>query len=278
MDRLHNAWILCCALLAPLVLSGCASPDPASPAPERPGALTRIVESGVIRVGMTGEQPPLTMISRNGDFLGLDVALMRVLASGMGVEARFVRLDFEKLLDALDADEVDVVMSGMTITPRRVERATFIGPYFTSGKTLLTRSEELAAVEIPEDLDKPELRFAALRGSTSEEFARSSLSNAQLVLTAGLDQAVQKVVSGEVDALVADRETCFFAVLRYPDQGLIASPATFTLEPMGIAVPLDEPQLANLLRTYFTALAESGALERAQTVWFKDPSWVKSLR
>jgi len=271
--RSRNAWILCYALLLLLVLSGCASSGN-----ESPGALTRIVENSVIRVGMTGEQPPLTMMSRDGDFLGLDVALMRVLARGMGVEARFVQLDFEKLLDALDAGEVDVVMSGMTITPRRVERATFVGPYFTSGKTLLTRSEELAAVEIPEDLDKPELRFAALRGSTSEEFARSSLSSAQLVFTAGLDQAVQKVVSGEVDALVADRETCFFAVLRYPDQGLIASPATFTLEPMGIAVPLDEPQLANLLRTYFTALAESGALERAQTVWFKDPSWVKSLR
>ncbi len=273
MARFRNAWIRCYALLLLLILFGCASSSP-----ETPGALTRIVENGVIRVGMTGEQPPLTMMSRNGDFLGLDVALMRVLASSMGVEARFVQIDFENLLDALDADDVDVVMSGMTITPRRVERATFIGPYFTSGKTLLTRSEELAAIEIPEDLDEPELRFAALRGSTSEEFARRALSSAQLVLTAGLDQAVQKVVSGEVDGLVADRETCFFAVLRYPDQGLIASPATFTLEPMGIAVPLDEPQLANLLRTYFTALAESGTLERAQTVWFKDPSWVKSLR
>jgi ABC-type amino acid transport substrate-binding protein len=48
---------------------------------------------------------------------------------------------------------VDVAMSGMTITPRRVERVTFVGPYFTSSKTLLTRSEELAAIEIPEDLD-----------------------------------------------------------------------------------------------------------------------------
>jgi polar amino acid transport system substrate-binding protein len=278
VDRSRNTWILCGALLVSLVLAGCASPDSASPATERPGALTRIVESGVIRVGMTGEQPPLTMISRDGEFLGLDVALMRVLARSMGVEARFVPIDFENLLDALDADEIDVVMSGMTITARRVERATFIGPYFTSGKTLLTRSPELAAVEIPQDLDKPELRFAALRGSTSEEFARSSLSNAELVLTAGLDQAVQKVVSGEVDALIADRETCFFAVLRFPDRGLIASPATFTIEPMGIAVPLDEPRLANLLRTYFTALSETGAIERAHAVWFKDPSWVKSLR
>jgi polar amino acid transport system substrate-binding protein len=227
---------------------------------------------------MTGEQPPLTMISRDGDFLGLDVALMRVLARSMGVEARFVQLDFDRLLDALDAGEVDVVMSGMTITPERVQRVAFVGPYFTSGKTLLTRSEKLAAIEIAEDLDALQPRIAALRGSTSEEFARSSLPNAALVLTAGLDEAVGKVVNGEVDALVADRETGFFAVLRYPDQGLLISRATFTLEPMGIAVPLDQPRLANLLRTYFTALSEAGALERAKAVWFEDPTWVKSLR
>jgi ABC-type amino acid transport substrate-binding protein len=168
--RFRNPWILSCALLPALWLSGCASSGNGSP-----GALTRIVESGVIRVGMTGEQPPLTMLSRDGEFLGMDVALMRVLARSMGVEARFVRLDFDKLLDALEDGDVDVVMSGMTITPQRVERATFVGPYFTSGKTLLTRSEELAMIEIAEDLDRPELRVAALRGSTSEEFARSSL-------------------------------------------------------------------------------------------------------
>jgi len=135
---------------------------------------------------MTGEQPPLTMLSRNGEFLGLDVALMRVLARSMGAEARFLRFQFDQLLDALDA--------------------------------------------------------------------------------------------GEVDGLIADRETCFFAVLRYPGEGLIAPEATFTLEPMGIAVPRDQPQLANLLRTYLTALSDTGALERAKAFWFEDPSWVKSLR
>ena len=277
MIRSRNDLILVCALLPALMLSGCASSGGSSDS-EPPGALTRIVDSGVIRVGMTGEQPPLSMISRDGDFLGLDVALMRVLARSMGVEARFVQLDFDELLDALDAGEVDVVMSGMTITPERVQRVAFVGPYFTSGKTLLTRSEDLAAIEIAEDLDALTPRIAALRGSTSEEFARSALPNATLVLTAGLDEAVRGVVSGEVDALVADRETCFFAVLRYPDQGLIASNATFTLEPMGIAVPLDQPRLANLLRTYFSALSETGALEKAKAVWFKDPTWVKSLR
>jgi len=262
-------------LLLVLALAGCASSKKST---EPRGALSRIVQNGVIRVGMTGEQPPLTMMSRDGEFLGLDVALMRVLAQNMGVEARFVKLPFNRLLDALDTGDVDVVMSGMTITPARVERVAFVGPYFTSGKTLLTRTAELAAVEIAEDLNRPELRFAALAGSTSEDFARAMLPNSKILTPDRLDEALGMVLSGKVDALIADRETCSFAVLRHPGEGLIASSATFTLEPMGIAVPLDQPHLASLIQSYLTALSEKGAIEKARAFWFEDPTWVENLR
>jgi ABC-type amino acid transport substrate-binding protein len=89
---------------------------------------------------------------------------------------------------------------------------------------------------------------------------------------------VQQVLEGRVDALVADRETCHYAVLRHPGAGLIASTATFTVEPMGIAVSQREPALANLIQTYLTALSERGALEKARQFWFADSSWVKQLR
>lgn len=241
------------------------------------GGLSRIVDSGELRIGMSGEQPPLTMKSRTGELLGLDVALGRVLAQSMGVKANFVQMPFAKLLDALEKHEVDLVMSGMTITPERTARAAFIGPYFTSGKSLLTRSPQIAAVQLAADLNTPKLRLAALKGSTSEAFVRNTMPAAKLVATEGLNQAIQKVIDGKADALIADRETCAFAVLRFPDAGLIDAEAAFTVEPMGIAVPLDEPRLANLVQTYLNALAERGTLAKAQQFWLRDPSWVKDL-
>jgi polar amino acid transport system substrate-binding protein len=271
--RARRAVLLAWALS--LVLStACVSSSRKEPS----GGLSRIVASGELRIGMSGEQPPLTMTSRNGELLGLDVALGRVLAQSMGVEARFVRRPFGELIAALEDREVDLVMSGMTITPERARRVAFVGPYYTSGKSLLTRSRRLAEVQAAADLDSPELRLVALRGSTSQSFAEEKLPNARLVTTEGLNEAIQKVIDGEVDALVADRETCAYGVLRHPDAELLESEASFTVEPMGIAVPLDEPRLANLVRIYLDALAQRGTLEKAVAFWLKDPSWVEQIR
>jgi ABC-type amino acid transport substrate-binding protein len=265
--------------LLPLVF-GCVNLTQQKSQPERvPSAgLAYIARTGEIRIGTSGEQPPLTMTAKTGDLIGLDIAFARVLAQAMGVEPRFVQLPFGQLLGAVEAGDVELVMSGMTINPERSNRVAFVGPYYTSGKAILTKSAELAAAEIPEDLDSPELRFAALAGSTSESFVRRLLPHANLVATEHLDTAVQMVIHGEVDALVADRETCHFAALRHPDAGLITSQASFTVEPMGIALSPNDPRLANLVQTYLDALAQSGALENARTFWFQDDSWVGSLR
>ena len=237
-----------------------------------------MVSTGEMRVGTSGEQAPFTMTTRGGDLVGLDIALARILAQAMGLEARFVTLPFAELLPALERGDVDLVMSGMTITPARAQRVAFVGPYATSGKALLTRSKKLAAAQTAHDLDQPKLRFAALAGSTSEDFVRRSLPRAKLVSAPQLEDAVAMVLSGKVDALVADRETCSVAVLQHPRAGLLASSATFTIEPLGIALPLDDPRLAGLVQTYLDALGSRGVLEKANDFWMKDPSWAKDIR
>lgn len=258
-------WAVCLALATPV-------------AAEEARGLDRILKTGELRVGVSGEQPPLNMTAKTGEPIGMEIALTRVLAQSMGVDAVFVTLPFGDLLPALEAGKVDLVMSGMTITPARIQRAAFVGPYFTSGKTILTKDAKLAAATIPQELEDLKPRVVALAGSTSEAFARKSLADAELEVSVTLEDAIAKVLDGSVDLLLADRETCTFAALRHEGKGLVVSEATFTVEPMGIAVPLDQQKLANLLETYLSSLRESGALEKARDFWFADSSWIENLR
>ena len=108
--------------------------------------LERIVQSGELRVGLSGDQPPFNAKDRDGQLIGLEVDLANLLAGALRVDAKFVTRPFPQLLDALAAGEVDVVLSGMAITAPRSLKATFVGPYMLSGKSILTTSKTLAMV------------------------------------------------------------------------------------------------------------------------------------
>ncbi len=145
--------------------------------------LARVLETGQLRVGMTGNQPPMNVASRTGAFIGLDVDLANMMADAMGVKLTMVPKPFPQLLDALDAGEVDMVMSNMSITPQRTVNVTFIGPYMLSGKSILTKSAIFAKISKPSDLNKADIKIATLGNSTSQH---SRLRNTYYLLASGI--------------------------------------------------------------------------------------------
>ena len=195
----------------------------------------------------------------------------------MGLEARLVVTPFADLLPALEKGEVDLVISGMTITPERNARVAFAGPYFISGKSVLSKSKKIASVENASALDDPSHSYAALAGSTSEKFVKDVLPQAKLVTTSDYDSAVQMVIGDEVDALVADFPICKVSVLRHPEAGLSALMTPFTVEPLGIALPPGDPLFVNLVENYLTTLENTGMLTQFKAKWFSYGSWVSEL-
>jgi polar amino acid transport system substrate-binding protein len=89
------------------------------------------------------------MRSRSGNIIGLEIELVKALASSMGLRAALVQKPFAELLPALEQGDVDLVISGMTITPERNARVAFAGPYLISGKSVLSKSRRIASVETP---------------------------------------------------------------------------------------------------------------------------------
>jgi ABC-type amino acid transport substrate-binding protein len=169
------------------------------------------------------------------------------------------------------------VISGVTITPERNARVAFAGPYFISGKSVLTKSATIARVTETTSLDDPERTYAALSGSTSEEFVREVLPRATLVTTEDYDAAVAMVLDDRVQAMVADFPICKIAVLRNPDAGLSTLATPFTIEPLGIALPADDALFVNLVENYLNTLEGTGLLTAYKAKWFSDGSWLEEL-
>lgn len=258
------------------VIGVAAGPAAAEDASGSPG-LARILSSGTLRVGMSGSQPPLNFASKDGETIGLEVDLARSLAGLMGVQIEIVEKPFSELLGALAAGQVDVVLSGMTATPERSMRAAFVGPYYLSGKSILTRSARLAQVDDVAGLDRADLKLAALKGSTSEQFVRTALPKAELVTTADYDDAVKLLLADKVSALVADREVVALTAFLHPKEGLASLRATLTIEPIAIAAPAGDELLARYLDTALNALESSGVLSTIRSRWLERSDWVRQL-
>ncbi|MDJ0868445.1 MAG: transporter substrate-binding domain-containing protein [Myxococcota bacterium] len=272
--------LLGCLLILSSGLAACQSSGTAPPPSARGAAVTRLPEilaSGELRVGLSGNQPPLNMRNRDGEIVGLEVELMRALAGSMGLQVRLVERPFSELLGALEQGEVDLVISGMTITPERNARVAFAGPYFVSGKSVLSKSKTLTNVEDAAKLDGPDRTYAALAGSTSEQFVQEVLPQARLVATRDYDAGVQMVIDDEVDALIADFPICVASTLRHPEAGLSALVTPFTIEPLGIALPADDPLFVNLVQNYLHTLETTGLLTRLKARWFSGGEWVSQL-
>lgn len=270
--RLTVFLLWACAALGCQWAGGAFEPGPAAASPQ----LDRILASGVLRVGLSGTQPPLNMRNKAGELIGLEVDLVYALATSMGLETQLVTMPFAALLPALEGGEVDLVISGMTITPERNARVAFAGPYLVSGKSVLAKKDTLESATLAE-LDRPERRYVALAASTSERFVQTWLDEGKLVTTADYDAAIQLVVEGEVDALVADYPFCAFAVLRRPEAELEFFTTSFAIEPLGIAVPAGDPLLVNLLENYLQSLADTGMLTNLRARWLSAGSWLDEL-
>jgi polar amino acid transport system substrate-binding protein len=261
-------------VLALALLAGCAT---TAPEPPPSGALARIQAKRVLVVGTAASMPPLNMTTRRGEVVGLDVDLARAMAEALSVKLRLVTMPFPDLLPALEAGKIDAIISGMTITPERSLRAAFVGPYFISGKSFLSKANSLVSVKGASELDDPGIRLAALRASTSQRFVEQVTPRAQLVLIENYDEGIDLVSRDRVDAMIADFPVCVFSVFRYPDRGLYALVNPFTEEPLGIALPKNDTALETWTRTWLQGLETSGALGRMRDRWFKDASWLGDL-
>ena len=265
-------------IAAVLALSGFGSPTAASAeASSDSPVLSRIGSSDTLRVGMSGNQPPLNFNAKDGSMMGLEVDLARAIASSMGAKLTIVQKPFGELIGALQKGEVDLVMSGMTITAERNLKVAFVGPYFLSGKSILTRSSTLAQAKETGELDRANLKLAALEGSTSQKFVETLMPKASLVTTKNYDDAVKLLLDDEVQALVADREIVELTRFRHPQEDLATLKRPLTIEPIGIAVPPGDALLLNFLENTLGALEASEVLGALRSRWLQQGDWVQQL-
>ena len=269
-------WVIVFASLL-LFLTGCAQMNSNTANTAVSPVIDRIQQAQALVVGMAGNMPPLNMTTKDGELIGYEVDLAKAMAKGMGVNAKLAVIPFAELLPALQSGKIDMILSNMTITPKRNLKVAFVGPYFTSGKAFLTKIKTLAMANKPQDLEVKNIKLVALKGSTSQAFVEEAMPDATLVTANGYDEAVKMVLEDKVQAMVADYPICVVSVFRYPNQGLLSVVTQLTYEPIGVGVPAGDPLLVNWVENFMGIADKTGLLGKLKEKWLLNAGWLQQL-
>ncbi len=239
--------------------------------------LDRIMAKKELTVGTAASMPPLNMTTKDGEVIGLEIDLARSFANAMEVKLTLSRMHFNELLPALEKGQVDMVLSGVTMTPQRNLKVAFVGPYFASGKSIVTKKKNVESVDELTKMNNPDKVLVALKGSTSQMFVEKLIPRAKLLLADDYDQAVASVRDDKAVAMVADYPICMVSVYRYPDAGFITLNKPISYEPIGVALPANDPLLVNWVQNSLNFLDKTGEIEGLMVRWLKDTSWLNRL-
>lgn len=113
---------------------------------------------------------PFEFQDEEGNFVGIDMDLLRDIAEDQGFEVDIKPLGFDAALQAVQANQVDGVIAGMSITDERKKVFDFSDPYFESGV-------QMAVLETDNDVkgyeDLRGQRVAVKNGTEGATFAES---------------------------------------------------------------------------------------------------------
>lgn len=94
--------------------------------------LTSHADTQPLRVGIT-EVPPFVIQREDGVWSGISIDLWNAIAEKNGYDFQYEPMPFNRLLDSLEQNEVDVVVGALTMTPDREARFDFTHPFYFTG-------------------------------------------------------------------------------------------------------------------------------------------------
>jgi len=232
-------------------------------------ALQKIAKKGTLVVGTSGNMTPMTRAIDGGkDAVGFDIDLAKTMANAMGVDLVIKVIPFDELLTSLKKGNVDIVVSNMTITPKRNMQVAFVGPYFQSGKCLITKEASLASAK-KEELNKASNKIVVIKGSTSEKFVKIGMPNVTAVSVTTQKEAVDMVRDSKVSAMLSDLPICSAVVNNNPNDHFISVFSNLSYEPIGVAIAPQNTHLINWMQNFIIRANSVGLFKVLGDKWLR---------
>ena len=133
MIALMLALVMCLGMVA------CGSGDDQGSAEQTD--MEYVKEKGTLVVGIT-DFAPMDYKDANGEWIGFDADMARVVAEKLGVACEFVVIEWDAKIMELDSKAIDVVWNGMTLNESVLDAMNCTNPYCNNAQVIVLPAAE----------------------------------------------------------------------------------------------------------------------------------------
>ncbi len=244
--------------LLTLPLAACQQPDDSWP---------RIQQSGILRIGLDPTYPPFELAD-GIPLEGFDVDLAHAIAADLGLQAQFSHFGYDGLYDALQTGQVDILISGLVISPERTRDFAYSDPYFNAGQLLIApTTNNLTTIDT---LNTHTLAVElGAEGHVLATTWKRQLPQLTILPYNSPDDALTAMVTGEADAVLIDSISGRLFLKNNP-QSLQTTKFTQTAvseEPFALVTRIDDRVLLKELNESLRRLKVNGTLDLIDQRW-----------
>ncbi|KUI27919.1 glutamine ABC transporter permease [Mycobacterium sp. GA-2829] len=192
---------------------------------------------------------PFEFQDAQGNFVGIDMDLIRAIAEDQKFTVDIKPLGFDAALQAVQANQVDGVIAGMSITDERKKVFDFSEPYFESGIQMAVLEDD-DTIKSYEDLRGK--RVSVKNGTQGADFANSIKDQYGFEVVSFADSSTMfdEVKTGNSVAVFEDYPVLLYGIA----QGNGFKTVTPKEDPTGYGFAVNKGENAELLQKFNTGL------------------------
>lgn len=143
--------------------------------------------------------PPLEFIGADGQIAGYAVDYFTAVCRESGLEAKFIKVDWDALEEGLAAGKYDAIMASLTITPKRRQTMDFTIPYYVVRQSLVVPQGSSL-----NDLRQLQYKKTGTQAETTATGVVEKIPGVVSVTFPSIEDAVTALAKGELDAVVCE--------------------------------------------------------------------------
>lgn len=237
--------------------------------------LTRVLNSGVLRVGYHAINIPFCFFNKEGELVGYDIAFAYQLAKDLDCRLEFIPLNYSHLGQDLQEGKYDIVMSAIIMNEQRLRYMDFVSPYIEQNNVLVVPSaKQKDFLDYFRIKQRKNLRIGAV--GAYEEVVLRHFPNATFVPIDDPDEFTEE----QCDAILWGYLSSFVWCLQHPNYTVIDYNSILGKKLYSYPVRIGADDWLNFVQSWIVLKNESGFTKEQYLYWIqgiemeeKPPRW-----